>query len=91
MTSLIEIRELQNPVFKSGKVKRKKLLFEKFREFHYESGKKSGNFVITFISYYYDFSKRNLLAPSALAYYKDLLKMLVHAVGSRVLTKTMAC
>ena len=80
--SRFQIRESQ---------KKSSFVLEKFREFIMNQAKKSVNFVIAFISYYYDFSNKNLLAPSALAYHKDLLRILVRAVASRILTKAMAC
>ena len=55
----------------------------KIREFHNESGKKSGNFVIVFICYFYDFSKRKSLAPSALACLR-FLKFFARAFGSDI-------
>ena len=69
---------------KSGKI----ALFEenqgKIREFHFESGKKSGNFVIIFAWYFLGFLKKISLAPSALACYIYFLNILSRSIGARI-------
>ena len=91
MTSLREIRESQGITksrFQLRESKNQSIFLEKFGEFQYESGKQSRNFVIAFIFLFSNFSKKNSLAPSALANYKYFLipVIVAGAVGSRILT-----